>query len=146
MDYLLCCKYTSDNKILDLLEDLAFGKIKYQVNDYINLHDLYLKILSKFNMQDQNEQKIQSKSWSSIRLKNLKELKLQNFIINTTIRYQFSDNTKNFFTQDLIHGIKFKTINDKNIVMSNNEISKITGLTLDQNRYEWNFDLYKFKK
>ena len=54
LEYLFCCQYTTNHKIIDLLEDLAVEKIKSpikpnKIHDYDDYYKLYLDTLKRIN-------------------------------------------------------------------------------------------------
>jgi len=147
--YLFCCQYTTNSKILDLLEDLATKKQKCPTtnkNYGTNYHKLFNDVLKHFKLKNtsENEEKKNIKSWSSIRKKYIKDLILQNYIIEVKHKYNFSKHTTSNFQRDLKIGLNFKNINDKNIVIENNKISQILGLNLTNDNYTWDYDILLF--
>ena len=154
LEYLFCCQFTTDNAIIDLLEDLAVqrqkcptitNKIKYYGENY---HKLYVDVLNYFKIKEdlKNSKIINIKNWSSIRKKSLKDLILKNFIIEVKHKYNFDDATMNKLNKDLMVGLNFKIINDKNIVIKDNKIVEISGLTLNTNNYRWSSDIFNSLK
>ena len=152
LEYLFCCQFTTNDKIIDLLEDLATKKQKCLLSNKIKLygddyHRLYLDVLKYFKLKDIGncyDNKI-IKNWSSIRKKALKDLILKNYIIEVKYKYNFEDSTTNNLKRDLMIGLNSKIVNDKNIVIKNNKISTIVGLNLDINTYSWDYDIFSYK-
>jgi hypothetical protein len=151
LEYLFCCQFTTNDKIIDLLEDLATKKRKCSLNNKINTygdnyHKLYLDVLKIFKIKDTiniNENKV-IKNWSSIRKKAVKDLILKNFIIEVKNNYNFNETNMNNLKRDLKIGLNFKNINDKNIVLKNGKIVNIIGLNLSTNQYNWDYDIYSY--
>ncbi|ABF82080.1 hypothetical protein MIV050L [Invertebrate iridescent virus 3] len=145
VEYLFCCKYTTNNKIIDLLEDLATRKVKCNLTAKLdqygeNYHQLYLDVLKNFKdvcTSTTQQDGTVIKNWSSIRKKNLKDLILKNFIIEVKYRYGFDDQTTENLKRDINMRLNFKTIGDKTIIIKNNKIKKIVGLNLTTNNYSW---------
>lgn len=151
LDYLYCCQFTSNNKIIDLLEDLATKKIKCPISNKIetygdNYHQLYLDILKYFKIKETIDslKRKTIKNWSSIRKKTLKDLILKNFIIEVKVKYNFDDSTLNKLKRDIMIGLNFKNINDKKIVIKDDKIIQILGLNLSLNSYTWDYDIFSF--
>lgn len=152
LEYLFCCQFTTNDKIIDLLEDLATKNLKCPLNNKIqtyghDYHKLYNDILKYFNIKDTiNNTKDDKviKNWSSIRKKAIKDLILKNYIIEVKNKYKFDDNTVNNIKRDLMIGLNFKNINDKNIVIKDNKIESILGLNLNINSYSWDYDIFSF--
>jgi hypothetical protein len=151
LEYLFCCQFTTNDKIIDLLEDLATKKRKCPLNNKIdtygdNYHKLYLDVLKIFKIKDianTNETKV-IKNWSSIRKKTLKDLILKNFIIEVKNQYNFNETSMNNLKRDLTIGLNFKNINDKNIVLKDGKILNIIGLNLSMNKYSWEYDIFSY--
>jgi hypothetical protein len=151
VEYLFCCQFTTNDIIIDLFEDLATKRqkcptITNKIKSYEdNYYKLYLDILSYFKVKEtfNNSNNLNIKSWSSIRKKSLKDLILKNYIIEVKQKYNFDATTTNRLKKDLMVGLNFKNINDKNIIISNNKISKILGLSLSTNSYNWSSDILK---
>jgi hypothetical protein len=151
LEYLFCCQFTTNDKIIDLLEDLATKKIKCSLNNKLNIygdnyHKLFLDVLKTFKIKDTVntvETKV-IKNWSSIRKKALKDLILKNFIIEVKNKYKFTDIIMNNLKRDLTIGLNFKNINDKNIVIEDGKILNIIGLNLSTNKYSWDYDIFSY--
>ena len=152
LEYLFCCQFTTNDKIMDLFEDLATkrrkcplsNKLKTYGEDY---HSLYIDVLKFFKMKDttiNNENKI-IKNWSSIRKKTLKDLILKNYIIEVKYKFKFDEIITNNLKRDLMIGLNFKNVNDKNIIIKDNKICSITGLNLSINSYSWDYDVFSYK-
>jgi hypothetical protein len=153
IEYIFCCQFTTNNKILDLLEDLATRKqkctltlslTKYRAHpEGVGYHKLYCDILKLYKIKDTVDQEngpIVNK-WSSIRKKAMKDLVLKKYIIEVKNAYEFSEETATRFKRDLATGLNFKNINDKNIHIQNSKITHIDGLILYKHGYEWNFNI-----
>lgn len=153
LEYLFCCQYTTNNKIIDLLEDLATKKRKCAINNKIksygdDYHKLYVDVLKLFKIKDTSDTTQDDKiikNWSSIRKKTLKDLILKNFIIEVKYKYKFDETTTNNLKRDLMIGLNFKNVNDKNIVLKNNKIETVIGLNLSINEYSWDYDVFSYK-
>jgi len=152
LEYLFCCQFTTNDKIIDLLEDLATKKRKCPINNKIktygdDYHKLYLDVLKSFKIKDttnSNQENKVIKNWSSIRKKTLKDLILKNFIIEVKNEYKFDEVTTNNLKRDLMIGLNFKNVNDKNIVIRDNKIINIIGLNLNINSYDWDYDIFSY--
>lgn len=151
LEYLFCCQFTTNDKIIDLLEDLATKKQKCPLTNKLktyenNYHKLYTDVLKCFKIQDitniQEDKNI--KNWSSIRKKTLKDLILKNYIIEVKYKYKFDETTTNNLKRDLMIGLNFKNVNDKNIIIKDNKISTILGLNLSLNSYSWDYDIFAY--
>jgi len=155
LEYLFCCQFTTNNNIVDLLEDLATqrqkcaelnNKLKTYSDDY---YRLYKDVLNHFKIKDKPMhipvQRITN--WSSIRKKALKDLILKNYIIEVKTKFSFDENTVKNLNRDLTVGLNFKNINDRNIIFNgrNDKISEIIGLNLAPNTYSWDYDIFAFE-
>lgn len=149
LKYLYCCKFTTNNKIKDLLEDLAIRNIKCSLSNNLesykdNYYKLYLDVLKYFKVKEsiKNKDIKPIKSWASAKKKITKDLVLKKYIIHVKYMYQFDDKTVDRLIRDLMIGINLKNINDKNIIFEDNNIVKIIGLNLYTNSYSWDFDIF----
>jgi membrane-associated HD superfamily phosphohydrolase len=144
LEYLFCCQFATEDHIIDLLEDLATKATKCPITQNLesygtNYHKLYVDILEYYKMKTvKKSTKINViKNWSSIRKKTLKDLVLKNFIIEVKSNYKFDEITTKNLKRELTIALNFKNVNDKNIIMENNKISKILGLNIGINTYNW---------
>jgi len=151
LEYLFCCQFTSNNAIIDLFEDLATQRLKCSITAKIKSYEddyyrLYVDVLKHFKIKDvaTSQDKHFITNWSSIRKKALKDLILKNFIIKVKSDYNFDENTTNNLKRDLAIGLNFKTVNDKNIIIKDNEIDSIKGLNIGLNTYCWDYDIFLF--
>jgi hypothetical protein len=154
LQYLFCCRYTVNDDIIDLLEDLATKKVKCHLNNKLesygsDYHALYVDVLKHFKMVEDagtgdRSGRDKIKSWSSVRKKCVKDIILKNYIIEVKNNHDFDVATTTKFKRELLIGLNFKNINDKNIVIDNNKIDRIVGLHLSTNSYYWDFDIYTF--
>jgi hypothetical protein len=153
LEYLFCCQFTQDHKIINLLEDLALKRQKCTLNNKIksygdDYYKLYQDVLKHFKIKNTKNSEIaltNIKNWSSIRKKAIKDLLLKNFIIEVKFKYEFDDSTINNLKRDIMVGLNFKNINDKNIVIEENKIVMIKGLHLSKNSYNWEYEIFSFK-
>jgi len=151
LEYLFCCQFTTNNKILDLLEDLATKKQRCPISNRLasygdNYYKLYTDVLKHFKLKDTVDanDKMEIKNWCTIRKKTTKDLILKNFIIEVKHMHKFDDTTTSNFKRDLMIGLNFKNISDKNIVIRDNKIDSILGLNLSTNSYNWDYDIFAF--
>ena len=148
LEYLFCCQFTTDNKIIDLLEDLATLRSKCPINTKIetygdNYRKLYVDVLKHYKLKDGGNVKESNviTNWSSIRKKALKDFIIKNFIIRVQSAYKFEEKTVRSLKRDLAIGLNYKTVNDKNILMKDGEIAGIVGLNLGVNSYRWEYEI-----
>ncbi|CCV01904.1 hypothetical protein IIV22A_060R [Invertebrate iridescent virus 22] len=152
LDYLFCCQFTTNNIIIDLLEDLATKKRKCIISSRLksyngDYHKLYIDVLKYFKIKDKTNKEIEEnkiKNWSSIRKKTMKDLILKNYIIEIKYKYLFDETTLQNLKRELMIGLNFKNVNDKNIIIKNNKISSILGLNLGINTYSWDYDIFSY--
>lgn len=152
LEYLFCCAFTTNNIILDLLEDLATKKQKCSLSNKLDTygedyHKLYKDVLKYFKLKD-NTKTTQNKkfvrTWSSIRKKSTKDFIIKNYIIEVKHQHNFDDCTTKNLKRDLMIGLNFKNINSKNIVLEDDKIVQILGLNLSTNSYTWDYDIFKY--
>ena len=151
LEYLYCCQYTKNDQLLDLFEDLAMKRLKCPISNKIqnygnDYHKLYLDVLKHFRKKDDSNRPESPaiKNWASIRKKASKDLILKNFIIEVKVKYNFDDCTTKNLQRDLMIGLNFKNINDKNIIIRQSKIVNIVGLNLSTNSVSWDFDIHCF--
>ena len=150
LDYLFCCQYTTNEKIIDLLEDLATKKRRCLLTNKLknydeNHHKLYIDVLKYFKVKDtisHNKEDTHINSWSLIKRKVDKDLLLKNYVVTVKHKYNFDDDMAKKLKRDLMIGLSLKTINEKNIVVRNGKISSIVGLHVTQNTYTWDFNIF----
>lgn len=150
LPYLFCCKFTTNEKILDLLEDLATKKQKCpSINNNIHKYGtdyelLYNDVLKYFKTSTRIKKRCtieERKTWSCIRKKQDREITLKKYVVKVKNQFNFDDLTTTRLYREIMTGIHFKTVNDRNISMSNSEIAEIKGLRLSLNRFDWDFDI-----
>lgn len=157
LEYLFCCQYTENDKILDLLEDLATKKKKCSLNPRLsdkycdNYKLLFHDVLKLFKIKDSPKQPhflIPIKTWSSIRKKTIKDLIRLNFVLAVKEQHNFDDKTLKRLNRDIVIGIGLKNINDNNIVIEANKIVRIEGLILETNSFRWadGFDVHLYNE
>lgn len=151
LEYLFCCQFATSNNIIDIFEDLATQRLKCPITTKIKSYEddyyrLYVDVLKHFKIRDTAtpQDKYCITNWSSIRKKAIKDLILKNFIIKVKRTYNFDESTTNNLKRDLMIGLNFKTVNDKNIIIKDNEIDSIKGLNLGLNTYSWDYDILLF--
>lgn len=151
LEYLFCCQFTTNDKIIDLLEDLAIKRRKCPLNNKLktygdNYYKLYLDVLKYFEIKNTTTTQDANiiRNWSSIRKKTIKDLIIKNYIIEVKNKYNFDDVVINNLKRDILVGLNYKNINDKNIVITNNKIVSIRGLNLYPNKYIWDYDIFKY--
>ena len=151
LEYLYCCQYTTNDQLLDLFEDLAMKRQKCPISNKIqnygdDYHKLYLDVLKHFRKKDDSNRPESPivKNWASIRKKALKDLILKNFIIEVKNTYEFGKETMENLHRELMIGLNFKNINDRNIIIQHNKIVDIIGLNLSKNSFSWDFDIHCF--
>jgi hypothetical protein len=151
LEYLFCCQFTTNNNVIDIFEDLATQRLKCPTTTKLKSYEedyyrLYVDVLKHFKIKDvpASQDKHSITNWSSIRKKALKDLILKNFIIKVKRMYNFEEETTNNLKRDLVIGLNFKTVNDKNIIFKDSEIDSIKGLNLGLNTYSWDYDVFLF--
>lgn len=151
LEYLFCCQFTTNNYIIDLLEDLATKKKKCSITGKLssyqdNYYQLYTDILKYYKIKDKINptENTSIKNWSSIRKKTTKDLILKNFIIDIKYKYLFDETTLQNLKREIMIALNFKNVNDKNIIIKDNKITTIVGLNLGINSYTWDYDIFSF--
>jgi hypothetical protein len=149
LDYLFCCQYTTTEKIIELLEDLATKKRRCLLTNKLknydeNYHQLYLDVLKYFKVKDvlPSIKKTKVNTWTMIKKKVDKEILLKNFVVMMKHRHNFDDDMAKKLKRDFMIGLSLKNINEKNIVVENGIVTKILGLHCTSKKYTWDFDIF----
>ena len=107
-------------------------------------HSDKLKKKIDFNNLE-NQIKEQRKSWNNIRKKNIKDLLIENYVIDMKNRYSLTlKQARNLLSIIFIY-IVFKIITVKDIVYEDGIIKNIEGITFKKKQFILEKDLYEFQ-
>lgn len=122
---------------------------------YIDIHELLVKKLGLLSHKDKIKKKIDftlledeikenRKSWSNIRKKNIKDLLIENYVINMKNKFTLSIKQARNLLSIIFIGMVFKVISVKDIVYEDGEIKNINGISFKQNEIILEKDIYTF--
>ena len=128
----LCCNY-KDKEFIYKIEKKDPQKL------YNDVYILLSKKLGLLSQQDKLNKKIDiqkieeeikegRKNWLSIRKKNIKDLLIENYVINMKNKYSLSIKQAKYLSSIIFIGIIFKIITVKDINYKNGIIEKIDGI------------------
>ena len=144
----LCCNY----KNKEFSYKIESKNPKQLYND---IYILFIKKLGLLSHKDKIEKKINfdnieseikeyRKSWSNIRKKNIKDLLIENYVIDMKKRYLLTiKQTRNLLSMIFI-GMVFKVINVKDIDYEEGIIKNINGISFKNKQVVFEKDMYKF--
>lgn len=124
----LCCYEKSDSHVLLQREDpeILYDKL---MNMFINVLNLDEKI--------EDNQSVYYTKWVDIRKKNLKNILLENYVLNLKNEFHLSIEEAKNLLNHINMAISFKIINNKDIEIKYNanlcQITNITGILIDKN-------------
>ena len=88
----------------------------------------------------------QHSSWETIKKKNLKNLYIENFIINMKRKYSLSLDEVNRMSSKIFTAITFKIIKGSDIVFKEGEIKSIRGLTFLKQKSDSDVFMFNYAK
>lgn len=143
-----CCSY-KNKEFSYYIDETKNAKDVY--NEIYNILSKKLNILSineKMNVncdfEDfQNNIKNSKDSWTSIRKKISKDLIIEKYVVRMKNEYNLSYKQCRYLLK-LIHlGIVLKTINNKDIIYEDGEITKIVGIEIEDNKIILDKELFR---
>ena len=146
----LCCNY-KNREFTYKINNTKDPKIVYK--DIYNL--LYNKLGLLSNHDIQNKQKYfeiinqdiednQKNDWNSIKKKNIKNILIENYIINNKQKYNLTIKKCKILMSIIIIGFLFKTITSSNIIYNNGKIDSIDMFKFVDNDIIINKNIYVF--
>jgi len=143
-----CCNYK--NKEFSYKIEKKEPKVLY--ND---IYDLLSKKLGLLSHKDkikkkiyfsilENEIKENRKNWSNIRKKNIKDLLIENYVIEMKKKYSLSIKQTRDLLSSIFIGMVFKVITVKDIEYSDGIIKNIDGISFKNKHIIFDRDIYDF--
>ena len=142
----LCCNYKN--------KEFSY-KIEKKDSEqlYNDVYNLLVKKLGLMSIRDrlnkkidfnniEEELKLSRKNWNSIRKKNIKDMLIENFVINMKNKYSLSVKQSRKLISSIFIGIIFKVITSKDIDYEDGEIKNIDGFSFSQNEILIERDIY----
>jgi hypothetical protein len=170
--FLECIQYTTDSFWETIFEDLSYGQAphgtyinknylccNYRIEKknpeilYNDIYNLFSKKLGLLSKNDKNKKKIDfqniveelksnRKTWSKIRKKNIKDLIIENYVINMKKKYSLSIKTSRNLLSKIYIGLIFKIISVKDINYYDGKINDINGITFAENQIIFKRDIF----
>jgi hypothetical protein len=123
---------------------------------YDDIYILFIKKLGLLSHQDKIEKKINfnnieteikeyRKSWSNIRKKNIKDLLIENYVIEMKKKHSLTLKQARNLLSMIFIGMVFKVINVKDIDYEDGVIKNINGISFKNKQVIYEKDMYKFE-
>jgi hypothetical protein len=123
---------------------------------YNDIHLLLSKKLGLLSYKDKIKKKIDfnnieeeikecRKSWSNIRKKNIKDLLIENYVIDMKNKYSLTIKKARNLLSIIFIGMVFKIITVKDIIYENGSIQNINGISFKTNEIILERDIYSFQ-
>lgn len=144
----LCCNY-KDKEFSYKIEKKNPQQL---YNDIYNLLAVKLGLLSSrdklkkkldFNNIEE-ELKFNKNKWTDIRKKNIKDLLIENYVIDMKNKYLLSNKQSKNLLSSIFIGMIFKVINIKDICYNDGKINNINGISFEKNKIIYDKNIYDF--
>lgn len=144
----LCCNY-KDKEFSYKIEKKNPQQL---YNDIYNLLAVKLGLLSSrdklkkklvFNNIEE-ELKFNKNKWTDIRKKNIKDLLIENYVIDMKNKYLLSNKQSKNLLSSIFIGMIFKVINIKDICYNDGKINSINGISFEKNKIIYDKNIYDF--
>ena len=148
----LCCNYKNKEFSYKIQKDKDSQQVYNEVYDL--LHNKYgllsnIDIQNKkkyFELINQDEQDEQKNNWNSIKKKNIKNILIENFIIEKKSKYNLILKKCKILLSIIIIGFLFKTLSSENIRYEDGRIKDIDMFKFEQNDIIINTAIYDFEE
>jgi hypothetical protein len=131
-------------KFVDKHELKIYNDIVKLLRDKLNIMSKNDKksILTEIEIIEKELKAYKTIEWSSIKKKSIKDIIIQNYLIDSKKKYELSDiQIKKVY--NLINlGLMLKSIKNSDISYSNGEITHIKGINFYKGKYSFNIDVY----
>ena len=123
---------------------------------YDDVYLLFVKKLGLMSYKDKIEKKINfdniqkdikesRKSWANIRKKNMKDLLIENYVINMKKKHLLTLKQARELLSGIFIGMVFKVINVKDIIYDDGVITNINGINFKKKQIIFEKDIYDFE-
>ena len=137
-DNQLCCKHNNKTHVLKIYANMP---IRFRHDLHVFLHDT-LEIRTSDEIREMiehldgsTEAISQIDSWTAIKKKSIKEIIIDQFVIDMQKKYQLGIRTARDLLADIYVYILFKFIQPVDIKIAGGRIQEISCLSFDQNKY-----------
>lgn len=142
----LCCNY-KDKEFSYKIEKKDSKQL------YEDVYNLLAKRLGLLSIRDKLKKKIDfntieeelksnRKNWTHIRKKNIKDLLIENYVIDMKKKYNLTNKQARTLLSNIFIGMIFKVINVKDIIYENGEIKEINGISFENNKIIYEKNMY----
>jgi len=144
----LCCNY-KDKEFSYKIEK------KNPQQLYNDIYNLFAKKLGLLSSRDklkkkldfnniEEELKFNKNKWTDIRKKNIKDLLIENYVIDMKNKYSLSNKQSKNLLSSIFIGMIFKVINIKDICYNDGKINNINGIQFEKNKIIYEKNIYDF--
>jgi len=144
----LCCNY-KDKEFSYKIEK------KNPQQLYNDIYNLFAKKLGLLSSRDklkkkldfnniEEELKFNKNKWTDIRKKNIKDLLIENYVIDMKNKYSLSNKQSKNLLSSIFIGMIFKVINIKDICYNDGKINNINGIQFEKNKIIYDKNIYDF--
>jgi hypothetical protein len=144
----LCCNY-KDKEFSYKIEK------KNPLQLYTDIYNLFAKKLGLLSSRDklkkkldfnniEEELKFNKNKWTDIRKKNIKDLLIENYVIDMKNKYSLSNKQSKNLLSSIFIGMIFKVINIKDICYNDGKINNINGIQFEKNKVIYEKNIYDF--
>ena len=144
----LCCNY-KDKEFSYKIEK------KNPLQLYTDIYNLFAKKLGLLSSRDklkkkldfnniEEELKFNKNKWTDIRKKNIKDLLIENYVIDMKNKYSLSNKQSKNLLSSIFIGMIFKVINIKDICYNDGKINDINGIQFEKNKIIYDKNIYDF--
>jgi len=142
----LCCNYKDKEfsykiekkKSCQLYNDIY--SLLYKKLGLLSPRDKMRKKIDFYNIEE--EIKESRKNWTSIRKKNIKDLLIENYVIDMKNKYSLSVKQSKYLLSVIFIAMIFKVITVKDIKYENGKIENIEGIEIEKKKINLRRDIY----
>jgi hypothetical protein len=142
----LCCNYKNKEfsyKIEKKDAELLYNDVYNLLVKKLGLMSIRDKLNKKIDFNNIEEDLILArKNWNNIRKKNIKDMLIENFVINMKNKYSLNVKQSRKLISSIFIGMIFKVISAKDINYENGEIISIDGFSFKDNEISIERDIY----
>jgi hypothetical protein len=142
----LCCNYKNKEfsyKIEKKDSEQLYNDVYNLLVKKLGLMSIRDKLNKKIDFNNiEEELKLSRKNWNNIRKKNIKDMLIENFVINMKNKYSLTLKQSRKLISSIFIGMIFKVITAKDIDYDDGEIKGIDGFSFRENEILIERDIY----
>ena len=142
----LCCNYKNKEfsyKIEKKDPEQLYNDVYNLLVKKLGLMSIRDKLNKKIDFNNiEEELKLSRKNWNNIRKKNIKDMLIENFVINMKNKYSLNTKQCRKLISSIFIGMIFKVITSKDIDYDDGEIKGIDGFVFKTNEVSIERDIY----